>query len=167
MIQAKALSPNNNLHWFQSKQITPMNSSIHSLAKEDSYNLWHHHLGHLSKNALHAAPFHVTGMPTVALPDQHTPCKCCALGKMHDYPYPPSDKHATCSLGLVHSDLVGPMPTESRACARYVLTFIDDYSGFAVVAFLCTKGAVSLHFKSMVSWTEISIGHSLTSVRSD
>ena len=144
-----------------------MDGSIHLLAKEDSYDLWHHHLGHLSKNALRAAPSHVTNMPSVALPDADTPCKGYALGKIHDHPYPPSGKRATCPLRLVHSDLVGPMPTESRSHACYVLTCIDDYSGFAVVAFLCTKDAVSLHFKLMVSWAETFTGHSLTSVRSD
>jgi len=82
VIQAKALSPNNNLHWFQSKWFTPMNYFIHSLAKEDSYDLWHHHLGHPSKNALHTAPSHVTGMPTVALLGHHTSCESCALGKI-------------------------------------------------------------------------------------
>jgi len=167
VIQAKALSPDNNLHWFRSKRITPTEGSINSLAKENSYDLWHHRLGHPSKNALRAAPSHVTGMPSVALPDTDTPCKGCALGKMHDRPYPASGKRATRPLGLVHSDLVGPMPTESRFRACYVLTFIDDFSGFALVAFLCTKDAVSQHFKSMVSWAETFTGHSLTSVRSD
>jgi len=167
VIQAKALSLDNNLHWFQSNQITPVDSSINSLAKEDSYDLWHHCLGHPSKNALHAAPSHVTGMPSVALLDTDTPCKGCALGKMHDRPYLPSGKCATRPLGLVHLDLVGLMPTESRSRACYVLTFIDDYSGFALVAFLRTKDAVSQHFKSMVSWAETFTGHLLTSVCSD
>jgi len=59
------------------------------------------------------------------------------------------------------------MPTESRTHAYYVLTFIDDYSGIAVVVFLCTKNAVSQHFWSMVSWAETSTGYMLTFVYSD
>jgi len=83
----------------QSKQITPMDGSIHLLAKENSYNLWHHHLGHPFKNALCVAPSHVIGMPSVALSKMDTPCsKGCTLGKVHDCLYPPSDKHATCPL---------------------------------------------------------------------
>jgi len=167
MIQAKALFLINNLPWFQSKWITLMDGSIYLLAKKDSYDLWHHCLEHPFKNALHAAPSHVTGMPFIALPDTDTPSKGCALEKMHDRPYPPSGKHATCPLGLVHSDLVGLMPIELRSHAHYVLTFIDDYSVFAVVVFLHTKDAVAQHFKLMVSWAEISAGHSLTSIRSD
>jgi len=106
VIQAKALSPNNNLHWFQSKRITPTDSSIHLLAKEDSYDLWHHHLGHLSKNAICAAPSHVTGMPTVTLLDQQTPCKSCTLGKMHDHSYPPSDTLSNKTVAIPNPDTV-------------------------------------------------------------
>ena len=137
------------------------------LVKEDSYELWHQRFGHIAKNALRQAPFHVTGLPTVVAPINTSPCKGCALGKMHDCSYPASGKLATHPLGLVHTDLVGPMPTESRTRARYVLTFIDDYSGYALVAFICSKDATSQHFQAMVSWAEIFTGHSLTSVRSD
>ena len=86
---------------------------------------------------------------------------------MHDRSYPASGKRATRPLGLVHTDLVGPMPTESRTRARYVLTFIDDYSGYALVAFIRNKDATSQHFKAMVSWAETFTGHLLTSVHSD
>jgi transposase InsO family protein len=59
------------------------------------------------------------------------------------------------------------MPTESRSWAHYVLTFIDDFSGYSLVAFLRSKDATSQHFKAMVTWAEIFTSHSLTSVRSD
>ena len=39
MIQVTALSSSNNLHWFQSNQITPMSGIISSLAQNDSYHL--------------------------------------------------------------------------------------------------------------------------------
>jgi hypothetical protein len=140
---------------------------VNSLVKENSYELWHQRFGHPSKNALRQAPSHVTGLPTIVLLDNSTPCKGCALGKMHNRSYPPSGKRATRPLGLVHTDLVGPMPTESQSQARYVLTFIDDYSGYSLVAFLRSKDATSQHFKAMVTWAETFTGHSLTSVRSD
>ena len=137
----------------------------YSLVKEDSYDLWHQCFGHLSRNALHQAPSRVTGLPSIILPDSIPPCKGCALGKMHDRSYPPSGKRASCPLALVHTDLVGPVEPHSHA--RYVLTFIDDYSGYSLVVFICNKDATSQHFKTMVSWAETFTGHSLTSVRSD
>ena len=59
------------------------------------------------------------------------------------------------------------MPTESRTRARYVLTFIDDFSGYALVAFIRNKDATLQHFQAMVSWAETFTGHSLISVRSE
>ena len=64
VIWAIASSPKNNLHWFQSQSITPEDcdrqsfdhGSINSLVKEDSYNLWHQHFGHPSRNALRQTP---------------------------------------------------------------------------------------------------------------
>jgi hypothetical protein len=167
VIQAVVSSPSNNLHWFQSRSITPHDGLVKSLVKENSYELWHQCFGHPSKNALCQAPSNVTGLPTVILSDTSTPCKDCALGKMHVCSYPPSGKQATRPLSLVHTDLVGPIPTESQSWACYVLTFIDDHSGYSLVAFLHSKDPTSQHFQAMVTWAKTFTGRSLTSVCSD
>ena len=109
----------------------------------------------------------VSSMPTVIVPPSLAPCKGCALGKMHDHPYAPSDRQATRLLALVHTDVVGSMPVEPCLWSYYILTFIDDFSGYALVAFLHTKDVVLQHFHNMVSWAETFTGHSLTSVCSD
>ena len=167
VIQVTALSPSNNLHWFQSNQITPMGDLVSSLAWDDSYHLWHHCFGHLSRNVLCQAASNVSGMPTVIVPPSLAPCKGCALGKIHDCPYAPSDKWATRPLALVHTDMIGPMLVKPCSQSCYILTFIDNFSGYALVAFICTKDTVQQHFCSMVSWAEIFTGHLLTSVGSD
>ena len=82
VIQVSALSPMNSLHWFQSIMITPMNDVLSSLARQDLYDLWHTHFGHLSKDALQQAPLHVTGLPTISVPASSPSCKGCAMGKM-------------------------------------------------------------------------------------
>ena len=125
-----ALSPSNNLCWFQSNQITPMGSIISSLAQDDFYHLWHHHFGHLSRDVLHQAASRVSGMPTIVVPPSLAPCKGCALEKMHDCPYASLDKQATRPLALVHTDVVGPMPVKPCLWYHYILTFIDDFSGY-------------------------------------
>ena len=78
-----------------------------------------------------------------------------------------SNKRAAQSLALVHTDLICPMPVKPHLCAKYVLTFIDDHSGYALVAFLCNKDAAAQHFQSMTHWAETFTGQSLTSVHSD
>ena len=167
MIQVTALSSSNNLHWFQSNQITLMGSIISSLAWDDSYHLWHHCFGYLSRNALCQATSKISGIPTIVVPPSLAPCKGCALGKMHDHPYAPLDKWTTRPLALIHTDVVGPMPAKPHSWSHYILTFIDNFSGYALVAFIHTKNAVLQHFCSMVSWAETFTGHSLASVYSD
>ena len=103
----------------------------------------------------------------VIVPPFLAPCKGCPLGKMHDHPDAPLDKQATRPLALVHTDMVGPMPVEPCLWSHYILIFIDDFFGYALVAFICTKDGVPQHFHSMVSWAETFTGHLLTSVCSD
>ena len=86
---------------------------------------------------------------------------------MLDCPFPGSSKHASRLLSLVHTDLISPFPVEPHSHARYILMFIDDFTGYALVAFLRVKSATKLHFQNMVSWAETFTGHRLASVRSD
>ena len=45
-------------------------------------------------------------------------------------------------LQLVHSDVCGPMPTESICGSRYFITFVDDYSRCCAVHFLKSMSKV-------------------------
>jgi hypothetical protein len=48
--------------------------------------------------------------------------------------HPQADSIAQQPLELVYSDLVGPLDEKSAGGNRYILSAIDDFSGFAVVA---------------------------------
>ena len=61
-------------------------------------------------------------------------------------------------------DLIGPMPVEPRLHAKYVLTFIDNHSGYALVVFIRNKDTTAQHFQSMAHWAETFTGQLLTSV---
>ena len=50
-------------------------------------------------------------------------------------------------MELVHSDLMGPFLVLSMSKARYVLSFIDDYTRFTWVYFLKLKSEVFQHLK--------------------
>ena len=49
-------------------------------------------------------------------------------------------------MGLVHSDVCGPMLTASYGGAKYFVTFIDDYSRICRVYFMRTKDEVLSKF---------------------
>ena len=86
---------------------------------------------------------------------------------MVNQPFLSSDKRAAQPLVLVHTDLIGPMPVEPHSYAKYVLIFIDDYSGYALVVFIHNKDTTAQHFQSMAHWAETFTGQLLTSVCSD
>ena len=62
------------------------------------------------------------------------------------------ERRATQPLGLVHSYLIGPIPTPSYGGSRYVLTFIDDYLRFSSMYFLKLKSEV---FEQLKIWKEL------------
>ena len=74
----------------------------------------------------------------------------CVIGKHPKQSYEKGKaRRATQPPGLVHSDLIGPLPTPSYGGSRYVLTFIDDYSRFCWVYFLKLKYEV---FEQLKIW---------------
>ena len=167
VIQVTVLSPANNLHLFQLETITSMTGIVASLVDDCSYHIWHQRFSHTSWNALCHTSTYLSGVPSLTLPADLAPCKGCQIEKMPDHAFPAFGKQASCPFALVHTDLIGPMPMEPHSCARYILTFIDDCTGYALLSFLWAKSDCLSNFHNMVSWAETFTGHTLASVCSD
>jgi hypothetical protein len=75
-------------------------------------------------------------------------CKACLAGKMHQKPFPTQEEiRSSHKLQLAHSDMCGPMQTESFGRARYFVTITDDYSLCCTVYFMKQKLEVLEKFK--------------------
>ena len=88
------------------------------------------------------------------------------MGKAHEREFPASSKQATNVLDLIHTDLC-EMLTLSRSHNKWIITFIDDASGFAALHFLQSKADAVRCFQDLVSWAEAQTGYQLRSVRLD
>jgi transposase InsO family protein len=94
-------------------------------------------------------------------------CLDCHLGKM------PAKKHvctghvAERPLHLIHFDLIGKMDTESVDGYLYVLTCIDDYSGYSVVKFLTKKSEAFDACVSIIQMLERQTDNKVAFVRTD
>ena len=67
-------------------------------------------------------------------------CKSCVEGKLHKTPFLSGGrKQAEVPLGLVHSDVCGPLSAESLSGVRYFLIFVDDKTHYTWVYFLSAK----------------------------
>lgn len=65
-------------------------------------------------------------------------CKVCCMGKQHVEPFKSSETRSGQVLELIHSDMCGPSDA-SLGAAKYILTFIDDFSRKTFIYFLKEK----------------------------
>ena len=70
-------------------------------------------------------------------------------------------------LDLVHSNLIGPLPTPSYGNSRYVFTFIDDFSRYCWVYFLKLKSEVFETFKVFKALVENKCGNKIKFLRNE
>ena len=81
-------------------------------------------------------------------------CEGCVEGKMHRHPFKPvGEIRSSERLQLVHSDVCGPMHTESFSGQKYFVTFTDDYSRCCAVYFMKQKSEVLEKFKEFEAIT--------------
>lgn len=81
-------------------------------------------------------------------------CKGCVLGKLMKATFLRSDTRSNGVLDLVHSDICGPMSTDSIRGYKYFVSFIDDFSRKTWAYFLKTKDEVSSRFQQFKSLVE-------------
>jgi transposase InsO family protein len=120
-------------------------------SSSDKWQLWHSRLGHPSAKVLsslsHSCNFNFLSKPAL----EH--CHHCLAGKMHQLPFPSSNKQVQSPFELVHSDLWGPAPVMSTNAFRYYLVFVDEFTKFTWVYLLKHKSDtfhIFTQFQAMV-----------------
>jgi hypothetical protein len=74
-------------------------------------------------------------------------CESCLLGKMTNTPFTGIGERASDLLGLVHTDVCGPMSTTARGGFKYFITFTDDFSRYGYVYLMKHKSETFEVFK--------------------
>jgi hypothetical protein len=118
--------------------------------------LWHARLGHLSLPAVKRACSVVEGIELQARSPSDCICEACILGKMTRRPFSKQSGEPlkTRPLELIHTDVVGPMPTQSRKGYRYFVMFTDDATRHTYVYFLRYKSEVISAFQEYKATVE-------------
>ena len=107
--------------------------------------LWHCRLGHINKNRINrlAQERILEVSDCESLPT----CESCLLGKMTKSPFTGKGERASELLGLVHSDVCGPMSSSARGGYFYFITFTDDLSRYGYVYLMKHKSESFEMFK--------------------
>ena len=116
-----------------------MNITLVSLARD--LQSWHQVLGHCNTTDLLKLEPLVDGMKIGAKNKFH--CEPCALGKMTQTISRKPSTRGTEPLEFVSSDVCGPISPISADGLRYVVSFIDNFSGFTFLYFCKLKSDVT------------------------
>ena len=134
----------------------------------ETIKFWNEIFGHMNYKYLQELNKYVMvdGLPPIKT--SNGACIGCVVGKHLECNNEKGKaRRATQVLGLVHSDIISPLPTPSYGGSRYVLTFIDDFSRFCWVYFLKLKSEV---FETLNIWkalVENQSGNKIKILRTD
>lgn len=134
--------------------------------EDKDFFLWHQRMGHLNFNSLKKLPEHTNHVIFSAIKENLT-CITCKKGKQTRLPFKGEGDKAKSLLQLVHSDLCGPMETQTLGGAKYFLTFIDDYSKKVYVYFLRNKSEALEKFKEFKHEAENQLDAHIKILRTD
>ena len=141
----------------------------HSALAETSAKLWHQRFGHLGMRNLKILRDEklVNGLSLSDTEDMSF-CEGCTKGKQKRNAFPKNEATRSSELlGIVHSDVCGPMQTASLGGNRYFVTFIDDKSRFVAVYFMKSKDHVLQKFKEYEAMVTNVTGKKIKVFRSD
>ena len=106
-------------------------NNAHSTAIPVDFNTLHYYFGHLSKEALRHVKEHTTNFPQIEFPKDSPFCPGCTREKMPNKSFLPSLHHTIHPFQLIHSDIKS-FSTLSYYRQRYIITFYDDYTSYAI-----------------------------------
>ena len=131
--------------------------------------LWHIRACHRNHDTVDKA--HKSGAVTGKLiespADSDSLCPACIAGKHSRLPFSPSVTRSSEPLQLVHTDLHGPMRTQTMSGKQYWIIFIDDYSRYRWIKFLCTKDEAYTAFLEYKAYAENQTGKTIKMLRDD
>lgn len=131
------------------------NRKVESL-KNDIGLLWHYRLGHVSKSYLEKAAKLIPELKNVKFTKAITDCEVCARAKITRQPCNTKRYQYNEPLKLIHTDVMGPIsPCTYKYGARYIITFVDDYTRYAWAYPMADKKGVHIALSKMMENAKI------------
>ena len=114
--------------------------------------IWHCRLGPI--NEKHVEQLHKDGLLSSFDFESIGTCESCLLGKMTKTPFTGHSERASDLLGLVHTDVCGPMSSIARGGFQYFVTFTDDFSRYGYIYLMRHKSETFEKFKEFQNEVE-------------
>jgi transposase InsO family protein len=159
-------------HIFNGLYILDLESSIYNINtkrfKSNDLNptyLWHCRLGPINEKRI--SRLHTDGLLDSFDFESYEICESCLLGKMTKAPFTKRSERASDLLGLIHSDVCGPISSLARGGFQYFITFTDDFSRYGFVYLMKHKSESFEKFKEFKNEVQNQLDKSIKTIRSD
>jgi hypothetical protein len=148
------------------KQVYNINNVKRMKSKDSNPTyLWHCRLGHINEKRIQK--LHKDGLLEHFDYESYDVCESCLLGKMTKTPFTGYNERVSDLLGLIHSDVYGPMSTTARGGYSYFITFTDDFSRYGYVYLMRHKSESFEKFKEFQNEVQNQLGKTIKAIRSD
>ena len=147
------------------KSVYHVNTKKAKTNKSNNSFIWHCRLGHINTNRM--SRLHKDGMLDENDLESFETCEPCLQGKMTKAPFTHKSERAKELLGIIHSDVCGPMSIQARGGYSYFITFTDDLSRFGYVYLMKHKSESFEKFKEYKNEVEKQLGKNIKILRSD
>ena len=102
------------------------------------FEILHHCFKYTSNEVICHILDNVEDTKKIHFPTQKHVYHSCILGKIHQYSFSKNSVHSSKLLGLIYSDFL-KLSTLFYSKYKQVITFLDDYSFYCNIGFLCKK----------------------------
>lgn len=137
------------------------------LCKKEEAVLWHRRLGHIGQHGMD------TLMKTNLIPSSNLKsdkigfCDVCVEGKQSREPFDGTRIRAKRPLERIHSDVCGPLDPIAMDGSKYFVSFIDDYSHFAMIFPIRKKSEVFESFQEYEALSSAMFGTAISKLTID
>jgi GAG-pre-integrase domain len=137
-------------------QILNINNKRLKSYRENETLIWHHRLGHINETRI--KKLQEVGLLGCFDLESIATCESCLSGKMTKVYFTKKSERSKDLLGLVHSDVCGPMSISARDGSRYFVTFTGDFSRYDYVYLMRHKSKSFEKFKEFNAEVENQLG---------
>ncbi|KNZ55885.1 hypothetical protein VP01_2554g2 [Puccinia sorghi] len=154
---------NNNLFTINNPSGTGLESNALVSHLTPTLQEVHESYGHAAVSRL--TPFIPEGIPTEEI--NSFECRGCAVAKITKAPFSGTSKLASKPFERIHLDLIGPIDPPSKQRHRYILTVVDNYSGYLAGFPIVSKDNTTDVLINLIENEKTRLGYYPTCVASD
>ena len=126
---------------------------------------WNCHLGHVNEKCI--LKLHQDWLIHSFSLESFETCESCLLGKMTKAPFAGHGERASDLLGLIHTDVCGPISSIARGGYQYFITFTDDFSRYGYIYLMRHKSESFEKFKLFKNEVHNHLGKNIKTLRFD